>query len=272
MGRRVADLTFIDQSGAPVSGPPLDRPIRISIKYDERDVAEAVSQESLGIEKYRAEDEQWDEMQATIDQKSRRMTTWEKDFNPNRAKLKGKVLIAHREDDEGDSLNDAMEAIGFEILPESDGLVVSRLVASERPDVVLLDLAMPRLDGIQVLRQIKGDSMTRATSVIVLAESEDRNLQSSLMTMGVRELILKPWHPGDIQRRVKRAYETSRAKQRQMKRAVDRFRARQARKGPGAAGGAARSARGGKQTAARADGKATRPTAKSARRDRGEAA
>ena len=143
--------------------------------------------------------------------------------------LGGKILIAESDGEGQIYLAETVEGAGFVVILEPDGLAVASRVSGERPDVVLMDLALPRLDGIQVLRQIKGDPATRSTPVILFGENQDQNLQASLMTMGVRELILKPWQAGDVQRRVRRAYEASRATKSQQDRAVKRVKIRHAR-------------------------------------------
>jgi DNA-binding response OmpR family regulator len=234
MGRRMADLTFIDQSGAPIGGPRLDRPVKISIRYDERDIAEQGGMDSLKLERYELLSGEWKSLPSTLDLKTQRAVTWEKDFRAARKAFNGSILIAKAVGPELDSLVDAIEGAGFTAIVEPDGLAVARKTNDERPDVAIVDLALPRLDGIQVLRQIKGNPATRPTAVILLTESDDRNMQSSLMTMGVRELIFKPWQPGDIQRRVQRAFQASRATKRQQQRAVDRVKARHARRRPAA--------------------------------------
>jgi DNA-binding response OmpR family regulator len=230
MGRRIADLTFIDQSGAPGGGPRLDRPIKISVKYDERDIAELGSVDSLTLERYQQVTGEWKSMQASVDLKSQRAVTWQSDFRAGRKPYGGSILVAIGAGPELNLLVDAVEGAGFSAIVESDGLAVSKRAESELPDVAVIYMALPRLDGIQVLRQIKGNSITRPTSIILLAENEERNLQSSLMTMGVRDIIFKPWLPGDIQRRVQRAYQSSRASKRQQRRAFDRVKARQVRR------------------------------------------
>ncbi len=229
MGRRVADLTFIDQTGSPIGGPKLDRPVKISIKYDERDIAEAGGPDALTIQRYRRDSDDWEEISSTLDPKERRSIAWERNFSTARKMLGGKILIAEGVGEDQIYLAETVEGAGFVVLLEPDGLAVTSRVSAERPDVVLVDLALPRLDGIQVLRQIKGDPATRSTPVILFGENKDQDLQSSLMTMGVRELILKPWQAGDVQRRVRRAYQSSRATRSQQERAVERVRSRHTR-------------------------------------------
>ena len=232
MGRRIADLTFIDQSGAPVGGPRRDRPVKISVKYDERDIAELGSVDEVTLERYQKVTGEWKNMEASVDLKAQRAVPWQNDFRAGRKPYGGSILVAKGVGPELNLLVDAVEGAGFRAIVESDGLAVSKRTEAELPDVAVIDLELPRLDGIQVLRQIKGNSVTRPTSVILLADNNERTLHGSLMTMGVRDIIFKPWLPGDIQRRVQRAYQSRRTSKRQQQRAFDRVKARQVRNSP----------------------------------------
>ncbi|HXX19535.1 MAG TPA: response regulator [Candidatus Acidoferrum sp.] len=67
------------------------------------------------------------------------------------------------------------------------------------PRLVLLDLKLPKVDGLQVLREVKGDSRTRAIPIIVLTSSkEERDLVSSYR-LGVNSYIQKPVNFGEFQ-------------------------------------------------------------------------
>jgi DNA-binding response OmpR family regulator len=80
-----------------------------------------------------------------------------------------RVLLA--EDDR--FLRRAAEAMlrkqGFTVLPATDGEEALGLARSERPDLILLDMVMPKLDGLAVLRALKGDAATRHVPVVLLS-------------------------------------------------------------------------------------------------------
>lgn len=68
------------------------------------------------------------------------------------------------------------------------------------PRLILLDLKLPKVDGLQVLEQVKGDPRTRAIPVIILTSSkEDRDLAAGY-TRGVNSYIQKPVHFGEFQK------------------------------------------------------------------------
>lgn len=222
MGRQVADLTFSDRTGTPIEGVRLDKPAKISIKYEERDVSEARREQDLAILRYNRQTGIWVGMPTTFDRKKRMATTWARSFSSQSFDMGAKVLVVEDEESARLPLVHTVESAGFSVLQESDGGNVGRRVSDERPDVILLDLTLPRLDGFQVLRQIKGDPATRRISVIIFSDNDEQDTVSTSMTLGARDFILKPWHAGDVQRRVKRAFESSRARMRQEERAVAR--------------------------------------------------
>lgn len=63
----------------------------------------------------------------------------------------------------------ALQARGFTVTAAVDGEEALKLVRSERPDLILLDLIMPKLQGFEVLRLLKEDSLTAKIPVIVLS-------------------------------------------------------------------------------------------------------
>ena len=234
MGRRVADLTFSDRTGTPIEGVRLDKPAKISIKYEERDAREAGSEQNLAILRYNGQTGSWVGMPTTFNQKKRMATTWERSFSSQSFDIGAKVLVVEDEESARLSLVHTVESAGFSVLQESDGGNVGRRVSDEQPDVILLDLTLPRLDGFQVLRQIKGDPATRRISVIIFSDDGEQDAVSTSMTLGARDFIMKPWHAGDVQRRVKRAFESTRARMRQEERAAARANTRRKMRNRGA--------------------------------------
>ena len=68
-----------------------------------------------------------------------------------------------------------------------------------RPVLVLLDLKLPKLDGLQVLKQIKSDPRTKAIPVILLTSSKEESDMATGYQLGVNSYIQKPVHFGEFQ-------------------------------------------------------------------------
>ena len=106
---------------------------------------------------------------------------------------KYRLLIA--EDDAGASrlYQTYAQRRGHEVLVARNGAETLLLAATERPDVMLLDVAMPMLDGRDVLRQLKANARTAAIPVMVVsAMVTDQNLRGQLVDLGADEVFEKP--------------------------------------------------------------------------------
>jgi two-component system, OmpR family, response regulator VicR len=73
------------------------------------------------------------------------------------------------------------------------------LIAEQTPDLILLDLMMPDIDGWDVYQQIRGDAATRLVPVIIVtAKSQTIDKVLGLHIAGVDDYICKPFHPQDL--------------------------------------------------------------------------
>ena len=81
---------------------------------------------------------------------------------------------------------------GFEVSTAADGLVGLDVVRQVRPDLVILDLFLPRLSGEQVFHALKADLNTQEIPVVVLSANGDVANRISLLEEGVDDYIVKP--------------------------------------------------------------------------------
>jgi len=108
--------------------------------------------------------------------------------NPNDVKLTLHALKKNNIANRIEIVRDGAEALEFIF---ATGAYADRQNA-ENPRVILLDLKLPKVDGLEVLRQIKSDPRTRAIPVVVLTSSrEDRDIVESY-NLGVNSYIVKP--------------------------------------------------------------------------------
>ena len=82
---------------------------------------------------------------------------------------------------------------GHQVLVAKDGAETLVTAASELPDLVLLDVGMPKLDGRDVLKQLKANPKTRPIPVLVItAYGGDQNLRDLLLELGAFDVLEKP--------------------------------------------------------------------------------
>ncbi len=85
----------------------------------------------------------------------------------------------------------ALKRAGYEVLTASDGEEALRVARAQRPDLILLDLIMPRMQGFQVLAELKKDAETAAIPVLVLSNlGQDHDVQRA-MEAGARAYFIK---------------------------------------------------------------------------------
>jgi len=86
----------------------------------------------------------------------------------------------------------------FEVSTAADGFEAGRLVATFRPDVVVLDLRMPGLDGFQVCKTIKADPETAGTTVIAMTGYHTPETEARILECGATRCFAKPLDPAAI--------------------------------------------------------------------------
>lgn len=112
------------------------------------------------------------------------------------------------DDDEGarTSVAWALEADGFAVRTASDGLEALDAVAHQRPDLLVLDLSMPGLSGLDVLARIR-EQEARATTdplpVIVLSGRTSETDRIGGLDLGADDYLVKPFSPGELAARVR---------------------------------------------------------------------
>jgi two-component system alkaline phosphatase synthesis response regulator PhoP/two-component system response regulator VicR len=104
-----------------------------------------------------------------------------------------------------------LEKEGFRVVTASDGVEGIEKVRQERPDLVILDVIMPRKDGFEVLREIKGDDELAETPVVMLTvKTHNADIVEGLKE-GAELYLPKPFHPKELVSLVKRVLETGSA-------------------------------------------------------------
>lgn len=97
-----------------------------------------------------------------------------------------------------------VKADGYRTLLAADGADALRLAREMHPDVVLLDVIMPDMDGFQVARRLKDDPATRAIPLIIVSALDDGIVRARLKACGAEEFIGKPVDRWDLSRRLGR--------------------------------------------------------------------
>ena len=100
-----------------------------------------------------------------------------------------------------------LEKEGYELITASNGREALEKVASEKPDLVVMDVMMPEMDGLEALSKMKSDPMTSDIPVIMLtAKAQDSDVFRGWQS-GADLYLTKPFNPAELVTFVKRLFE-----------------------------------------------------------------
>src|SRR5579863_4371459 len=100
-------------------------------------------------------------------------------------------------------LGSMLGRLGFEILPATDGRQALKRLSVRQPDLILLDLLMPGMDGFQVCKQIQEHPEWAEIPIIFLSASDDKNLIVRALESGGVDYITKPFNKLELISRVR---------------------------------------------------------------------
>ena len=85
----------------------------------------------------------------------------------------------------------ALMRFGYETVCAADGVDAERLIREQVPDLILLDVAMPRMDGLTLLKRLRADERTRNVPVMILSARAERSTVVDSVRLGIRGYLLK---------------------------------------------------------------------------------
>ena len=89
------------------------------------------------------------------------------------------------------TFSDALSKENYDIISALDGEIGLRLAKEKKPDLILLDLVLPKLNGFEVLKALKADEATKAIPVIVLTNLEQMEDIQRVIDLGARTYLVK---------------------------------------------------------------------------------
>ncbi|NLG42307.1 MAG: response regulator [Phycisphaerae bacterium] len=116
---------------------------------------------------------------------------------------KGTVLVIDDEKDLIELVRYNLERDGFDVLSASDGRSGLHLATQHLPDVVVLDVMMPGIDGLEVCRQLRADARTRLLPIIMLTARAAETDRIVGLELGADDYVTKPFSPRELVARVK---------------------------------------------------------------------
>ena len=112
------------------------------------------------------------------------------------------VLVADDEEDILELIVFRLERSGYTVVQAHDGAEALELARSAKPDLAVLDVMMPKLDGFELTRRLREDAATSKMPIILLtARSQEADVQRGF-DVGADDYIRKPFSPQELRARV----------------------------------------------------------------------
>ena len=119
-------------------------------------------------------------------------------------KTKKKILIVEDEESLRGALRDKFAWEGFDVLEAGDGEEGLKAALREHPDLILLDIIMPKMDGITMLKKLREDDWGKEAQVILLTNLSDNEKLSEALAQGTYDYLVKSdWKIADVVAKVR---------------------------------------------------------------------
>jgi len=113
------------------------------------------------------------------------------------------ILIVDDSVDAREIYSASLTHSGYRVLTEPDGELGLHTAIGQRPDVIVMDLSMPRLDGIDATRYLKRNYRTRSIPVIMLTGYPFEAINKEVLEAGVHVFLTKPCLPEELERNIR---------------------------------------------------------------------
>lgn len=119
-----------------------------------------------------------------------------------------KILVVDDNPENTTLVRDVLEVADYEVLEAQNGLIPLELAPSFLPDLILLDVNMPLMDGFEVCKRLKGDERTHHIPVIMLTAQADVDSRVTGIEAGADDYLTKPFSPRELLARVDRSLKS----------------------------------------------------------------
>ena len=113
------------------------------------------------------------------------------------------ILLIEDEEDVSDLIRYHLKKSKYRVLSAADGLEGLRLASEERPDAVILDVMLPRLNGFEVAKRMKADPSTASIPLLILSAKGEPEHRIKGLELGADDYLPKPFSPKELLLRIK---------------------------------------------------------------------
>jgi len=121
-----------------------------------------------------------------------------------------RVLIAEDDPQSAELLEAYLSGTGYEIKTAADGQEALQKVQEWHPDLILLDVMMPRISGFQVCKQVRADPKTRTIAILMITALDQPSDVDRAVDAGTDDFLTKPINKAELLRRIRALLESRR--------------------------------------------------------------
>jgi len=114
-----------------------------------------------------------------------------------------RILVVEDQEDNRQILRDLLGSVGFEMLEAGDGEAAVAAATAEHPDLILMDIQLPVLDGYEATRRIKADPALKHIPIIVVTSYALSGDEDKARTVGCDDYVSKPYSPRQLLAKIK---------------------------------------------------------------------
>src|SRR5262249_37249729 len=119
------------------------------------------------------------------------------------APMKTRILIVEDDPDIAQLVARYLEKAGFQTELAGNGREALQSIATRLPDLMVLDLMLPQVDGIEICRSVRASTATAALPIIMLTARADESERIVGLELGADDYLAKPFSPGELVARVR---------------------------------------------------------------------
>jgi CheY-like chemotaxis protein len=113
-----------------------------------------------------------------------------------------KILVVEDEVITSDLLRRYFEMVGYDVVSALNGTTALEIAREQKPEVVILDIMLPDMDGYEICRQLRSDERTRRIPIIFLTQKDERRDRLDGLGLGADDYITKPFDVEELRLRV----------------------------------------------------------------------
>jgi two-component system cell cycle response regulator DivK len=109
-----------------------------------------------------------------------------------------RILVVEDQEDNRQILRDLLETSGYELVEVEDGLQAVAAVAKQRPDLILMDIQLPSIDGYEATRRIRSNADNKSIPIIAVTSYALTGDEAKALAAGCDAYVAKPFSPRQL--------------------------------------------------------------------------